>query len=106
MFNLGIFIEVLSMPIPVIYDPVLSQFRGWETADGPFGDQSYVHTQTNPSVTWTITHNLGTKALDIVLFNSVGDRIYADPDYAGASSNSIAVNFSEPVSGTAYVRSL
>jgi hypothetical protein len=95
----------------VVHDSSLNNFRAWVSgvdppAVGSGTGASYTYTQGSPASIWSIPHGLNTKALDIVIFDSTGLRIYADPDYAGASSNSIAVNFAVPVAGVAYVRSL
>jgi hypothetical protein len=91
---------------PVIHDPVLDQFRVWDPVDGPLAGQAHKYVQGTPAAIWSITHNLGTTAVEVIIFNALGERIFAAPDYAGASTTSIAINFTVPVSGTAYVRSL
>ena len=92
---------------PAVYDSSQEAFRPRAAgSDPPLAAPDYVHDQASPSQDWVIVHSLNTKNLEILIFNAAGVRVYADPDYAGASQSSIAVHFSVPLAGRAYVRSL
>ena len=93
----------------VVHDPALTKFRAYYALADPQPDglsSVYEHIQASPANVWVLNHDLGSKLVEVVIFTAAGVRVYADPDYASASSNSIAVQFSEPLAGRAFVRSL
>jgi hypothetical protein len=61
---------------------------------------SYVHTQTTPATTWTITHNLN-------MVPNVRTEDLTGQDIEGTievvNENQIKITFSQPVSGKAYL---
>jgi hypothetical protein len=67
---------------------------------GPPGPSAptHIHTQTSPSTTWTISHNLGLKP-SVELLNTASQEI--DGDVFHPSDNVTVVNFNIPVAGLA-----
>lgn len=68
--------------------------------DAPVGSPAttYFHTQSTPSATWTINHNLGFVP-STELFSSGGEEI--DGEVTHTSNNQTVVKFITPVSGFA-----
>ncbi|MDR1314863.1 MAG: hypothetical protein LBQ12_14535 [Deltaproteobacteria bacterium] len=64
---------------------------------------AWVHAQAVPAQDWVLYHSLGTRNLDILVFDSAGERVYCDPGWAAATTVMINLHFSVPLSGTAYV---
>jgi hypothetical protein len=66
----------------------------------PVNNPTFIYTQTTPSSTWTITHNLNSfpsvTTVDISNVQIVGDLEYTNV-------NQLIVNFSAPVTGKAYL---
>lgn len=62
-------------------------------------DKNYVHTQNEPSETWTITHNLA-KYPSVSVVDSAGTVVYGQIDYN--STNQATLTFSSSFSGKAY----
>lgn len=60
----------------------------------------YTFTQSAPSATWTINHNLGFVP-NVTTLDENGDEIVGFID--SATANTIVVTFSQAVSGTAYL---
>lgn len=72
---------------------------------GPAGaftpsDISYTHTQSVPSATWTINHNLGFEPV-VVVMDSAGTNVEGTISYP--SKNQMVITFTSAFSGTAYV---
>lgn len=61
---------------------------------------SFVHTQASAAATWTITHELGTKPVVVVV--SGGGLVLADVAYS--SDDVVVVTFGRPYAGMAYLR--
>ena len=61
---------------------------------------AYQHTQSLPSSSWNITHNLGFYP-NIVIQDSGGSIVEGEITYT--NSNSLTVTFSSAFSGTAYL---
>ena len=62
--------------------------------------QSYTHTQSSPSATWIVNHNLSyNPAVSIV--SSTGDIVHGDVTYSGPQQ--ITISFSAPFSGSVYL---
>lgn len=76
--------------------------------EGPAGPQgepgipfySYVHTQSSPSATWTIEHNLG-GLLNITVIDSAGSQIEGDVVFQDL--NTVVIQYSGAFSGTAFL---
>jgi hypothetical protein len=93
----------------VVHDDVEEVFRPHDSSIDPAlpgGKPDHTHTQSTPAVTWVVNHNLNTKKIELLVFETTGEQVYASPDHGGASLNSIAINFPVPVAGEAVVRSL
>jgi hypothetical protein len=93
---------------PVVYDDAAGRYRPWaEATDPPVGGAApYIHYQTALSDAWVVSHSLGSKALDIAVFDPYGVRLYTDADWASATTHVIVIRFAAPYSGKAYVRKL
>ena len=64
--------------------------------------ESYNFTQSTPSTTWTITHNLGTENIIVYTYSATNDAMEYD-DITFTDSNTCVVTFSGAVSGRAVV---
>ena len=64
------------------------------------GDLSFVHTQTNPSNTWSITHNLGKKP-SVTIVTATDTTVIGDVTYN--NNNQLTINLSSANSGKAYL---
>ena len=64
------------------------------------GDLSFVHTQTNPSNTWSITHNLGKKP-SVTIVTATDTTVIGDATYN--NNNQLTINLSSANSGKAYL---
>jgi hypothetical protein len=64
---------------------------------GPAGT-GYTHTQSSPSATWTINHNLGIKP-SVEVFSVGGLEV--DASVLHVSNNQVAVSFATPFAGYA-----
>ena len=62
--------------------------------------QSYAHTQSVASASWSITHNLN-KYPSVTITDSANDEVEGEVRYNGL--NSLTVSFSAPFSGKAYL---
>lgn len=60
----------------------------------------YTHTQSSPSTTWTITHNLGYHP-SVTVVDSAQTVVIGDVTYV--SDNQLIVSFSVPFGGKAYL---
>lgn len=60
----------------------------------------YVHTQSQPSSTWVITHNLNTKP-NVVVVDSTSTQYFGDVVYT--TDNTTTLSFSVAFSGVAYL---
>lgn len=73
---------------------------------GPTGPQGapggsyFVHTQSSPSATWIIDHNLGRK-VHVTLFDPLSTVIHADIDHG--TPNQTTITFPSPVTGSAVI---
>lgn len=74
------------------------KYDGTKWVDGVSGGAAYVHTQSTPSATWTITHNLGFKP-SVELLNTGSQEI--DGDVIHVSENVTTVYFTTAVAGFA-----
>lgn len=72
---------------------------GIDGIDGSSGAR-YVHTQSSPSTSWTITHNLAAFP-SVTVVNSAEDVVYGDINYI--SNNVVSATFTAAFSGKAYV---
>jgi len=64
------------------------------------GKQAYVHTQSVPSATWTINHNLGRKP-SVTIVDSSEKVVFGDITYV--TDNQLTVSFSAAFGGKAYL---
>ena len=65
---------------------------------GPSGASGFIHTQSTPAATWTITHNLGRVPLSCEV--SISDEVvYTDVSYP--DSTTAVLTFASPQTGTA-----
>lgn len=63
------------------------------------GGGGFTHTQTTPSASWTITHNLNAYPPVVVLVG--GEQVYTDVAYVDA--NTVSLSFPTPTAGAAYL---
>lgn len=73
---------------------------------GPKGDVGlsgghYVHTQSVPSASWTITHDLGYYPGGVSIVDSGGTKVYGDVTFI--SQSTLVVTFNAAFSGKAYL---
>lgn len=70
------------------------------TGGGTGGDLSYIHIQSTPAASWTITHGLG-KHPSVTVVDSAQTEVIGDVTYIDA--NSLRVDFNGGFSGNAYL---
>ena len=63
-------------------------------------DLNFTYTQSTPSATWTITHNLG-KFPSVSVVDSANTQVYGNVDYI--NDNSLTLTFTSAFSGKAYL---
>jgi hypothetical protein len=73
---------------------------GPQGPQGPAGDaaSSYTHTQSTPSATWTMPHNLGFRP-SVELLNTGGQEF--EGDILHLSENVCVATFNQPIAGLA-----
>ena len=81
-------------------DVLVLPFTGPQGPTGPAGGDPYIHTQSSPSASWIIIHNLGRIAHTVVL-NSSNEELLAD--IVHSSINQLTVTFASPQTGAAYL---
>jgi hypothetical protein len=64
------------------------------------------HLQNTPAAVWQVQHNLNQKPVAIWTFDSAGEQIFGEPDYAGATLQYIEIHFCVAVSGMAFAATL
>jgi hypothetical protein len=65
---------------------------------------SYIHVQSAPATSWTITHNAGSKVISDVLINSGGVKLKAEPlSVVLLSDNSMQISFTTVQTGQVTV---
>lgn len=64
------------------------------------GDAHFTHTQSTPSTTWSIEHNLGKKA-SVTVVDSADSVVYGDIEYTDL--NNLTITFNGAFSGKAYL---
>ena len=64
------------------------------------GKQAYVHTQSTPSATWVINHNLGRNP-SVTVVDSSEKVVFGDITYV--TDNQLTVSFSAAFGGKAYL---
>ena len=85
--------------------------QGPQGSAGPQGPQgpagsSYLHTQSSPSATWTVVHNLGIRYLNVEPVDSTGNSYVGRYDYPTISFDSTSqctLYFATSVSGYASI---
>ncbi len=93
--------DVLGSPrlvMPEFVDPTVD--TGGASGDGGGNTFQYVHTQLAASASWTIQHYLGGRP-SVTVVDSGGTVVVGDVTYF--NDNEIAVNFSRPFGGRAYL---
>lgn len=70
------------------------------TVDAAVLNDRKIHTQSSPSSTWNVTHELGGRP-SVTIVDSAGTVVVGDVVYN--SNTSITVSFSAPFSGFAYL---
>ena len=65
-----------------------------------------VHPQPVASAAWSVQHNLGTRRLDVKIFDASGEEVIAGPRWSEATDNHIFIDFSRAMAGTAIIRPL
>ena len=63
-------------------------------------DLNFIYTQSTPSATWNITHNLG-KFPSVSVVDSANTQVYGNVDYI--DDNSLTLTFTGAFSGKAYL---
>ncbi len=66
------------------------------------GAATYTHTQSVPSLTWTINHSLGASPSALVL-DTTGQPIHGALDYSNGAQT-LVITFTQPLAGTAHLR--
>lgn len=83
---------------------------GWVTTNSAISGNMFRHTQTTPSTTWTINHELGERIVAIQVFKNTGllapddVKIVLPNDVTFNSTTQVTVTFSNPESGYAIIK--
>jgi hypothetical protein len=64
-----------------------------------YGDKNYVYTQSTPSSSWVVVHNLN-KRPSVSVVDSAEDVVYGQVRYI--SNNEVMLTFAAPFTGKAY----
>lgn len=72
----------------------------WNILQNLYLRDTYVHNQSSPSTTWSITHNMGKKP-SVSIVDTADDQVEGEVTYV--SNNQLIVKFSAAVSGKAYL---
>ncbi len=67
------------------------------------GSSRYLHTQTNSSTTWSISHNLGYNYPNVTVYDGSNNRIMLPADVISVNANTTEVTFATPEYGFALV---
>jgi hypothetical protein len=104
-YNFDIFVGIdwtLITNKPFVFtNPTNKQILLYDSATSKWvnSEWGYVHTQTSPSLNWTITHNLN-KYPSVTIVDSAGTVVEGDIAYS--NTNAVVVTFSSTFSGKAY----
>lgn len=83
-----------------VIDPAFIElFRGPAGPQGPAGAGTFVHVQSTPAATWTITHGLNKKPTALLVVG--GRQEYTDVEYA--SLDVIVITWPVATSGEAHL---
>lgn len=100
-FELYIEPEITAVSVDVVDFLEFDDGRGPRGPAGPAGT-SYVHTQSSPAATWTVSHGLNRyPSVAILIDSSPGELVYTDVSYP--DSNTIVVEFPSPETGTVNI---
>lgn len=94
---------VLEETVVTIAAPGPRGAKGDTGAQGPPGGSAYVHTQSSPSASWIINHNLG-REVHVTLYDTVTPplrMVFSDVEHG--SLNQTTVTFPAPVAGLAVL---
>ena len=67
----------------------------------PASNTYYVHTQSTPSTSWVISHDLGYFPGGVSVVDSAGSKVYGDVVFV--SENQLVINFNSAFGGKAYI---
>ena len=67
------------------------------------GSSRYLHTQTNSSATWSITHNLGYSYPNVTIYDGSNNKVMLPADVTSVDQNTTQVTFATPELGYALV---
>jgi len=87
---------------PQIFQLQSDNLNDWTEIGGSIN--TYEHTQTIPSDTWQIQHNLAGRPVTILALNDGGDEIVGQRDMQLSTNNLLIYRFSEPLAGIAYLK--
>ena len=78
--------------------------RNADLLEKHLGEGVFIHRQTTPSTTWTVTHSLGSLRPLIETYDSNGNRIGHAVNRQSQTFDDCEIVFAIPVSGTAILR--
>ena len=96
MLELGCSCDCVQVVVPVPGPPG----PGGGGGGGPAG---YLHTQTTPASVWTVTHNLGRRALDLVVYSADYSVQWDNVMLTPTSPTQCTLTFDAPTAGVAYI---
>jgi hypothetical protein len=88
----------VSAPDPVIRVATVAE-QGPPGADG--SGVPYVHNQTVPAATWTVTHTLGHVAASVTVWDSTGAEV--EGDVINNTTDTVTLSFSGAFAGVARI---
>lgn len=73
--------------------------QGPQGPPGPSG-VAFLHTQSSPSASWIVAHNLG-RVTGVTVYTLLGEQIFADVSIEVVDFDTTTITFSLPVTGYA-----
>jgi len=74
-----------------------------DISNANIGSSRYLHTQTNSSATWSISHNLGYDYPNVTVYDGSNNRIMLPADVISVNANTTEITFATPEYGFALV---
>lgn len=96
-------VTTTEVAVPAILEVSTPGPTGPQGPQGPQGPSggTYLHTQSVPAATWTVTHSLGKYPAVVIIIAGDSEPSFADVTYP--SNNVVSIQFPNAVAGIASV---
>lgn len=93
--------DITNKPF-LLTSPTSNQILRYNSTEEKFvnADWNYVHTQSSPSSSWSINHNLG-KYPSVTIVDTAGSEVEGNVTHTGP--NGLTITFTAPFSGKAFI---